>query len=396
MYQLKTEADFDSAHFLSGYTGKCSNIHGHRWHVEIEIESRKLEKNGQGRGMLVDFGDLKKDLRELADSMDHTLIYEENTLRPKTLEALDEEGFHLVKVPFRPTAENFSEYFFRKMEEKGMYGFVGKVNMDCNSPEFLIETTEDSLRETEIYLDSHTGSGKVKPILAPRFAPTCSEKLMTGLGKLAAKYHCGVHTHLVESIWEAEEALRCFPGYHSDAEIYERAGLMDQGPSIFAHVIFPTKEDKRIMKEHGSFSVHCPDATTNIIAGIMPLAAMHDEELKIAIGSDVAGGHSIAIYKQIARAVQLSKLKEFYEPDQSQTITLTQAFYHATKEAGSVFGKVGSFEKGYQFNALVIDTMEDSWVPLTAEERLERFCYIGDDRNIRARFIDGKEIHFEN
>ena len=96
MYQLKTEADFDSAHFLSGYTGKCSNIHGHRWHVEIEIESRKLEKNGQGRGMLVDFGDLKKDLREL-----------------------DEEGFHLVKVPFRPTAENFSEYFFRKMEEKG-------------------------------------------------------------------------------------------------------------------------------------------------------------------------------------------------------------------------------------------------------------------------------------
>ena len=115
MYQLKTEADFDSAHFLSGYTGKCSNIHGHRWHVEIEIESRKLEKNGQGRGMLVDFGDLKKDLRELADSMDHTLIYEENTLRPKTLEALDEEGFHLVKVPFRPTAENFSEYFFRKL-----------------------------------------------------------------------------------------------------------------------------------------------------------------------------------------------------------------------------------------------------------------------------------------
>ncbi len=118
MYQLKTEADFDSAHFLSGYTGKCSNIHGHRWHVEIEIESRKLEKNGQGE----DAGRLRRSEKgssELADSMDHTLIYEENTLRPKTLEALDEEGFHLVKVPFRPTAENFSEYFFRKMEEKG-------------------------------------------------------------------------------------------------------------------------------------------------------------------------------------------------------------------------------------------------------------------------------------
>lgn len=70
--------------------------------------------------MLVDFGDLKKDLRELADSMDHTLIYEENTLRPKTLEALDEEGFHLVKVPFRPTAENFSEYFSEKWKKRAI------------------------------------------------------------------------------------------------------------------------------------------------------------------------------------------------------------------------------------------------------------------------------------
>ena len=165
---------------------------------------------------------------------------------------------------------------------------------------------------------------------------------------------------------------------------------MDQGPSIFAHVIFPTTEDKRIMKKHGSLSVHCPDATTNIIAGIMPLEAMHNEGLKIAVGSDIAGGHGIAVYKQIARAVQL------YQPDQSKTITLTQAFSPTTKECGSVFGKVGSFENGYQFNALVIDTMEDPWVPLTAEERLERFCYIGDDRNIKARFIDGEEIHLEN
>lgn len=286
-----------------------------------------------------------------------------------------------------------TDYLFKKMEDKGMYGYVGKVNMDCHSPEFLIETTEESLRETEFYLADHTDSKKVKPILAPRFAPTCSEKLIMGLGKLAEKYYCGVHTHLVESRWEAKEALNLFPGYGSDAEIYERAGLMDYGPSIFAHVIFPTQEDKRILKKHGSFSVHCPDATTNIIAGIMPLAAMHEEGLKIAIGSDIAGGHGIAVYKQVARAVQLSKLKEFYEPDQSKTITITQAFYHATKEAGSVFGKVGSFEKGYQFNALVIDTMEDPWVSLSAEERLERFCYIGDDRNIKARFIDGEEIY---
>ena len=262
--------------------------------------------------------------------------------------------------------------------------------MDCNSPEFLIETTEESLNETEKYLAAHEGSKKIKTILAPRFAPTCSEKLITGLGKLAEKYHCGVHTHLVESIWEAQEALKLFPGYGSDAEIYERAGLMDHGPSIFAHVIFPSEEDKRIMKKHGSISVHCPDATVNIIAGIMPLQQMASEDLKIAIGSDLAGGHGLAIYRQVARAVQLSKLKEFYEPNESKTITITQAFYHATKEAGSVFGKVGSFETGYAFNALVIDNMEDPWTKISAQEKLERFCYTGDDRNIRARYIDGE------
>ena len=288
-----------------------------------------------------------------------------------------------------------TNYLFDKMEEKGMYGYVGKVNMDCNSPEFLTETTEDSLKETEKYLAEHEGSKKVKTILAPRFAPTCSKPLIDGLGKLAAKYHCGVHTHLVESLWEAQEALNLFPGYGSDAEIYERVGLMDHGPSIFAHVIFPTEEDKRILKKHGSFSVHCPDATVNIIAGIMPLQHMDAEGLKIAMGTDIAGGHGIGIYRQVARAVQLSKLKEFYEPQESKTITITQAFYHATKESGSVFGKVGSFEKGYAFNALVIDNMEDPWTKMTAEEKLERFCYIGDDRNIKARYIDGELLEQE-
>lgn len=283
-----------------------------------------------------------------------------------------------------------TDYLFEKMEEKGMYGFVGKVSMDCNAPEYLTETVEGSLRETEKFLAAHEGSKKVKTILGPRFAPTCSQELIDGLGVLAKKYHCGVHTHLVESKWEAQEALRLYPGYGSDTEIYERAGLMDYGPSIFAHVIFPSDEDKRILKKHGSFSVHCPDATANIIAGIMPLQRMADEGLKIALGSDIAGGHDIAVYRQVARAVQFSKLKEFYEPEESKTITITQAFYHATKEAGSVFGKVGSFEKGYMFNALVIDNMQDPWVKMTAEEKLERFCYIGDDRNIRARYLDGE------
>ncbi|MCR5791031.1 MAG: amidohydrolase family protein [Lachnospiraceae bacterium] len=282
-----------------------------------------------------------------------------------------------------------SEYLFHTMEKKGMYGFVGKVNMDCHCPDYLKEDTDRSLRETEEFLAGHTRPGKVRPILVPRFAPVCSEKLLKGLGALARKYQCGIHTHLVESRWEAATALECFPGYESDAQIYEKTGLLGHGPSIFAHVIFPTGQDTEILKHYESFAVHCPEATNNVIAGIMPLKRLEIEDVKVAIGTDVGAAGSLAVYRQIAKAVQLSKLKEFYEPGEGKTITLAQAFYHATKQGGELFGKVGSFEKGYRFNALVIENMEDPWSPLSAAKRLERFCYAGDDRNIMERFIDG-------
>lgn len=119
MYILRTEADFDSAHFLYGYEGKCRNIHGHRWKIEAEICSEKLISEGQTRGMIVDFGDLKRDLKEIADSLDHRLIYERGTLKAATEQALADEGFALTAVDFRPTAENFSRYIFGLMIDKG-------------------------------------------------------------------------------------------------------------------------------------------------------------------------------------------------------------------------------------------------------------------------------------
>lgn len=119
MYILKTEASFDSAHFLSGYSGKCSNLHGHRWKIEIEIEREELVSDGQCRGMIVDFGDLKSDLKELADSFDHAFIYEKGSLKAATIDALKAESFRLIEIEFRPTAENFSKYFYDIMQDKG-------------------------------------------------------------------------------------------------------------------------------------------------------------------------------------------------------------------------------------------------------------------------------------
>jgi len=115
MYLLKTSASFDSAHFLKGYNGKCANLHGHTWKVEVEVCSSSLVPDGEKRGMVIDFSDLKKAVRTLAERFDHTLIYETGSLSEHTLRVLEEEGFSLTAFPLRPTAENFAAYFFKEL-----------------------------------------------------------------------------------------------------------------------------------------------------------------------------------------------------------------------------------------------------------------------------------------
>ncbi len=119
MFYIKSEDSFDAAHFLKDYEGKCRNVHGHRWRVLAEIQGEQLSEERQTRGMLFDFSELKGLLKSLCDALDHSLIYEKGSLREKTLEALTEEGFKMNEVPFRPTAENFARYFYKKIEEKG-------------------------------------------------------------------------------------------------------------------------------------------------------------------------------------------------------------------------------------------------------------------------------------
>lgn len=119
MYILKAEHSFDSAHFLSGYEGKCKNIHGHRWKVEIEVKSQTLISGGQLDGMVIDFGDLKKAVKSMVDIYDHALIIEKSTMREETLNCLNQDGFAIIQTDFRPTAENFAAFFFHKMKSDG-------------------------------------------------------------------------------------------------------------------------------------------------------------------------------------------------------------------------------------------------------------------------------------
>ncbi len=119
MYLLRTEAAFDSAHFLKGYGGKCANLHGHRWRMVVEVGGEQLQEEGDQQGMLVDFAELKAAVRTLADSLDHRLLIEDSSLKPETISALVGEGFTLLSLPFRPTAENLARYLYKEIQSLG-------------------------------------------------------------------------------------------------------------------------------------------------------------------------------------------------------------------------------------------------------------------------------------
>lgn len=120
MYGLKTEASFDSAHFLTDYYGKCEDLHGHRWRVVVHLAVDDLQTEGTMKDMVLDFGVFKRAVRELADALDHTFLVEECSLAPATLAALEAEGFSLFIVPFRTTAENLAKWFFDALAERGL------------------------------------------------------------------------------------------------------------------------------------------------------------------------------------------------------------------------------------------------------------------------------------
>ena len=119
-FGLKTEAFFDSAHFLADYYGKCENLHGHRWRMVVELGVPELQKEGTMRDMVLDFGVFKQKVRALADELDHRFLVEEGTLKPATIAALEDEGFTVTLLPFRTTAENLARYTAERLRSEGL------------------------------------------------------------------------------------------------------------------------------------------------------------------------------------------------------------------------------------------------------------------------------------
>ena len=279
------------------------------------------------------------------------------------------------------------------MEKAGLRGFVGKLNMDSNCPDYLRETTEESLAETRRWLEESAVFSAVRPAITPRFILSCSEKLMNGLGELQRQFGAAMQSHLSENLSEIEWVKQLRPKARFYGEAYSQPGLFGgECPTVMAHCIWSGEEERALMRERGVFLAHCPQSNMNVSSGIAPVRTWLNEGQKAGLGSDVAGGAHLSIFRAMTDAIQCSKLRWRLVDDSLAALTLPETLYLATKGGGEFFGKVGSFEPGYEFDAIVMD---DSALPTTRRctltERLERVVWLSDGLPL-AKYVAGRRL----
>ena len=203
-----------------------------------------------------------------------------------------------------------------------------------------------------------------------------------------------MQSHLSENLGEIEWVKELCPGTDFYGESYDRYDMFGNScPTIMAHCVHSGDDEIEMMRKQNVFVAHCPESNANLSSGVAPVKKYLDKGMKVGLGSDVAAGSSLSIFKAMAMAIQCSKLRWRLYDQSAAPLTVEEVFYLATKGGGEFFGKVGSFERDYDFDAVIID---DSSLKhpqeLSVKDRLERLIYLAEDKNIVAKFVKGKVL----
>lgn len=262
-----------------------------------------------------------------------------------------------------------------KLEDSGLITYVGKVNMDRNSPDYLCEQTDESISETQEWIEQTADAyHRTRPIITPRFIPTCSDALLTSLGKMAEQYNLPVQSHLSENLSEIEFVRELVSDAATYGHAYDRFGLFGSaGRCVMAHCVHSSDAELELIKERGVFIAHSPESNMNLSSGIAPISRYLSKGLRVGLATDVAGGTSVCMFRAMGHAIQASHMRWRLLDQTSPSLSYANAFYLATRGGGEFFGRVGAFEQGFEMDALVVD---DSAIAtprqLSVFERLER------------------------
>ena len=279
------------------------------------------------------------------------------------------------------------------LEESGLSTMVGKVNMDRNSPDYLTEhSAEESLENTKAWLREIPKTYRYcRPILTPRFTPTCSDRLLEGLGRLMAEEGLPLQSHLSENKAEIAWVKELCPDTKNYGESYDRYGLL--GNTVMAHCVHTEEDELRLLMERGTTIVHCPQSNTNLQSGVAPVKHFLNKGAKVGLGTDVAGGANLSMFRAITDAIHASKLRNCLLEEEDSALTLSEAFYMATLSGGQFFGKVGSFLPGYEADFLVFSGKRKSVREESLLERLEMLLYTEKELfRMDAKFVQGRQI----
>lgn len=277
-----------------------------------------------------------------------------------------------------------------ELERAGVTGYVGKVNMDRSGSEVLHESTEESMRETLAWLEECAAFSRVRPILTPRFTPSCTDELMAFLGRLARERALPIQSHLSENTAELELVRSLHPDCEQYWQTYEKFGLWNER-TVMAHCVWSDQRERAAMRQAGVTAVYCADSNLNICSGIPPVRALLREGVKVALGSDIAGGDTLCMFDVIASSIRASKARRILDGWQTDFLTTAEGWYLGTSAGAAFFGAEPGFPVGRPLHALVLD---DSALPalFTPEDRLSRFISRRQPDAVRAVWSEGRRI----
>ena len=291
-----------------------------------------------------------------------------------------------------------TELLMDRLEATGLVTYVGKVNMDRNGPDDLVETTAGSAVATRRWLEDVSGRyERTRPILTPRFTPSCTDALMAELGRIREELSLPVQSHLSENPSECAWVAELCPWSSCYGDTYARPGLLGVpgGPkSVMAHCVYSSNEEVDLLRRTGTYVAHCPQSNAQLSSGIAPVRRYLDLGMSVGLGTDVAGGADLSMFRCMADAVAVSKLRWRLVDQALAPLTTQEALWLATVGGGSFFGRVGSLAEGYEFDALVLDdtgiaTPRD----LSVWERVERYVYLAEEGGrIARKYVAGRAV----
>ena len=282
--------------------------------------------------------------------------------------------------------------FFSEAQERNLRMICGKVMMDRNAPDALLDTVESSYHESRKLIQKWHNKDRLRYAVTPRFAPTSTVEQLESAGRLLKEFP-DVHfqTHLSENIKECEWVSELFPDRNNYLDVYDHHKLLGKR-SVFAHGIYLDGSEWQRLAETDSAIAFCPSSNLFIGSGLFHLKEANKHGVKVGLGTDVAGGDSFSMLKTINQAYKTQQL-------QGEALSAMQSFYMATlggAKALDLHDKIGNFEKGKEADFIVLDYHATALIKFKMKhcdnihERLFSLMILGDDRVVKQTYIMGK------